>query len=627
MQNIPIQSLEFEEIKKNFIEYLKDNPHYRDFNFDGSGINTLLNLMAYNTHMIGYYVHMLLDESYIDTARTRESMLSHSKITGYLPKGKRAATAEVTMTFRTNNTMETVLVPKGEVFTSNNAVNDRRYFTNINDILLDGFVDDYGIRVFNSPTIILYEGRLDNYRFIVNRQIKGQRFIIRSSDIDINTLNVEVYEKHSNNKIVYKKAGDLADLKKDSQVYFISTNEDGYYQIFFGNDVFGKSPPHGYVVDCSYVNCTGKEGNGARNFRYTPATSLHRNLQGIESSTVHTISHSYGGLEPEEIEGLRFSIPHHFRRQNRVVTRSDYQSILLSEFRNIKSLNVWGGETQRFRDYGKTYISIKPHFSDRLTQSSKQKIADMLKEKYTIVGTDIIFKDPEYINTDITVHAGYKRSLTNLNADDIRALLDKRVTEYDDEFLSKFNDFLSEVRLVNYLKNDLDFITSIFTTKSIRKTIRHIHRNTTMNELLMSNPINDGVFSSEFMYGGRRCYLKDNRNDPMDNGIAIIKNPLSKRIIETSKEMVRETHRLEFRVLNLSIYNSETNEKLLPESFGYVDYENGIIRYNLPSTARIVGFEDSANGILEFTARPIFPDIIAEENNLVRIQRKRYIVS
>ena len=628
MQNIPVQSLEFEEIKKNFIEYLKDNPHYRDFNFDGSGINTLLNLLAYNTHMIGYYVHMLLDESYIDTARTREAMLSHSKITGYLPKGKRSARAEIILTLQDSNYNQTVMIPRGERFTSNNAMNDKRYFTNLSDILFDTYTTHpSGANQFKSKKFTIYEGSFDRFRFIVNHQQRNQRFIIKSKDIDIDTLKVEVYEKDSSNKVVYKKAGDLSDLKSDTLVYFISTNEDGYYQIFFGNDVFGKMPPHGYIVECSYVNCTGIEGNGAKTFRYTPAMSSYSNLQNIIAAEVETISPSYGGMEPEDVESLRFSIPHHFRRQNRVVTRSDYQSVLLSEFRNIQSLNVWGGETQRYKEYGKTFISIKPHFSDRLTNYSRNKIRESLVEKYAIVGADIVFKDPEFINTDITVHAGYNKTLTNLSHDDIRVELDRRVTKYDNENLSKFEEFLSEQHLSNYLTDGLDFITSIFTTKTIRKDFIHTHRNTSMNEMTLGNPIYDGVNSSEFYYGGRLCYLKDDRNEVLDNGSTIVKNPLSEKIIDESIRQIKETHQFDFKRLKLFIYNKDTDERLLPESFGFVDYESGIIQFMLPETARMSGYENESTGILEFTARPIFPDIIAEENNLVRIQRKRYIVS
>lgn len=591
MKNLPIKNLDFEGLKNAFKDFLKGDPNYKDFNFEASGISSLLNILAYNSHLNGFYTKMLLDESFIDSAHTREALLSHAKRSGYVPRGKRSARADVILSILVDvmPPSMSLRVARGSTFTSTNSEADRRNFFNADDVVLQKYthVTENGVPKikFTSEPFTVYEGAREFYRFTVDGEDISQRYVIRDRDIDIDTLRVNVFNSlNSSVKTEFKRAEDIFELTSDSNVYFITTNEDGYFQVFFGDGVFGSKLENGNVIETTYISTNGESGNGARVFQFSPSEG------NFEDHETETVSISSGGMEEETVESLRFTIPHHYRRQNRIVTESDYRAVLLSEFRNIDSINVWGGESNSRREYGKVFVSIKPRGADALTSSARNEIKRAVIEKYGVVGVEVMFIDPDFINVDVTVKAKIDYRKTNRTKGQIESLIIERTQEFNDDNLNKFGNILSDVAMLDFIREGETAFISCYSIKTLRKSYKLLHRSTATHEIVFGNELNKGVSSTSIVYGGEICQLRD------DNGL-------------------------------LYLTKVSDGTKFLPKSFGTVDYVSGKIEFTLPSTARAVGYESENIGIIEFSATPVSPDIETNLNNIVRIQSVRAIVS
>lgn len=579
MRNLPVNSLNFEDIKNNLKDFLKGNELYKDFNFEASGISTLVNTLAYQTHYIGYFVKMLLDEAFIDSAHTRQALLSHAKRAAYIPKGRRAAQAEVVLRVNTTLASEpisrSIQIRRGDKFSSANNMQDMRVFNVLDgSMIYTRFVDGNNVQ-YVSDTIRVYEGTLRTWNFVVDSSVVNQKYVIRDANCDVDTLRVRVRENSSSSEYTeYNLASDITDLNPTSNAFFVSTDENGYYQIFFGGDVFGVEPQNGNAIELTYISTNGESGNGAKEFKYVPLTPTPYTY------TVDTSSVSSGGAEPQTIEELRFAIPNHVRRQNRILTAGDAREYLLSEYRNIDSINVWGGETNAQRDYGKLYVSIKPKFSDKLTALSKTQIREEIVKR-GFAGIDVVFMDPDFINTSVTLVAKLDLRKTNKTQLEIYNELRNRAMLYNDTYLSKFNNILSDIEMLNFIKNGEPAVSSVFSRKILTKNHSHLHGASTTNEVNFSNALVPGtIFSDSITYGPSPAHIKD---DGMGN---------------------------------VSMFNGSG---IMLKNIGKVDYEAGRITYVLPAAARITGFEPSTVGVLPFTATPVSPDVETSLNNVVRI--------
>lgn len=589
MENLNLQSLDFNDLKNAFKAFLKANPNYADYNFEASGISTLLNILAYNSHINGFYTKMLLDESFIDSAHTREALLSHAKRTGYVPRGRRSARADVILAITVDEMppSQSLTVPRGSAFTATNAVNDTRVFYNADDVVIHEFSYNPDDTItFTSAPFTIFEGSLESYRFTADANDIAQRFVIKDADIDIDTIRVNVYPSlGSTVKTEYNRGDNVLELAGDSNVYFLTTTELGYYQVVFGDGTFGAPLSDGNVIECVYIASNGESGNGAQTFTYNP------NIGNFESHHVTTISPSSGGMEAETAESLRFTIPHHYRRQNRIVTESDYQSVLLSEFRNIDSINVWGGETNSRREYGKVFVSIKPKNADSLTASARNEIKNTIVERYGVVGSDVIFVDPDFINVEVVVTAKIDKKKTNRTTGQLQSLVISQVSNYNANTLNRFGNLLSDVEMLDQVRSSEPAIVSLYSSKVLKKVVQIIHGSTGTYPVVFGNAVEPGVETSQLVYGGAVMTLKDADKDG-----------------------------------NLYLVRQDNGTKFLPRSFGTVDYSTGDISFQLPGTARVQGYQNETIGALTWTTTPVNPDIETVENNIVRITSTQAVI-
>ncbi len=592
MLNLPVKSLEYGDIRNAFIEFLKGQTAYRDFNFDASGISTQMNIMAYHAHMLGFFIKMLLDESFTDSAHTREALYSHAKKTGYVPRGRRSARAEVELKISMDEAdvplNDLVLIPRGCSFTSTNSIQDTRIFQLPDDVLAKNRTQTGSRVTFTTGPITAYEGKLLDWRFLVNSTVVNQKFVIKDRNVDIDTLRVFVKSSPSaTDSVSYQRAQYADDIAADNEVYYVTTNEDGFYQVFFGADVFGKQPANGNEIYVTYVASNGLSGNGAKSFQFNPTGPDLNNdysVGNFSDFAVVTHSPSSGGMEQETIESLRFTIPNHYRRQNRLVSEPDYKSVLLEEFRSIDSINVWGGEKSARRDYGKVYCSIKPKNALYLTGAAKKEIKERILDVYGVVGGDIVFVDPEYIDVAVSVVATIDKSKTNSNITDIESSIISRIAAYNANTLNRFSSFLSDQDMMNAAKAGDRFIASLYSFKTLTKSATVIYGSTGTNQVEFANPLRKGtVFSTAFTYGGKNCVFRD------EGG---------------------------------SLYIYAGDVRMLGTAFGTVDYATGKIDFRFPEFARVPGFTNQS-GRLQFTGDAVNPDVSTDLNNIVRITQTR----
>lgn len=586
MKNLPVNSLNFEDIKDNLKTFLKGNELYKDFNFEASGISTLINILSYQTHYIGYFVKMLLDEAFVDSAHTRQALLSHAKRNSYIPRGKKAAAAEVILrvvtTIANEPASRSIEIRRGDKFNSSNNTQDNRVFNVLDGSIAYNRQVDGDVVTYVSDNLRIYEGTLRTWNFVVDTSVVNQKFVIRDANADIDTLRVRVRENDTSTQYTeYMLASDIMDLERNSNAYFISTDEAGYYQIFFGGNVFGTQPDNGNAIEVTYVSTNGETGDGARQFRFVSSIPTSYTYE------TEVTSISGGGAEPQTIEELRFAIPNHIRRQNRILTESDARGVLLENFRNIDSINIWGGEKNEERDYGKLFVSIKPKFSDRLTALNKTQIRDDIIRKHGFVGIDVVFLDPDFINVDMTIAVSLDMRKTNKSQPEVFNDIQAKVNEYNVTFLSKFDNILSDLALLNFIKANNPAVSSIFTRKTLFKNHGHLHQSTSTNNVRFGNELAPrSIVSSEIKYGLQMVVLKD-------NGFG-----------------------------NISLYNGDV---IILPNIGSVNYNTGSIFYTLPANTRIAGFETSQIGTLKISAVPVVPDIMTSMNNIVRIASTKVV--
>lgn len=604
----PINSLNYDDIKNNFITYLKSQKDsngqyiYEDYDFQASGISTLLNLLSYNTHYIGYYIKMLLNESFIDSSVKKESLFSKSKLVGYIPQSKTSSKLDiqliVDLDVNQQPSSQSIFIPKGTSFSGSNSSKDQRLFYTIDNIFIKNIeYPSTGIARYVSDVFTVYEGSIQEYKFKMDSQLDNQRFVIKDKNIDIDTLRIYVTEQSSTNTLEYKLSKLFDSIDSNSLVFYLSTNENGFYEIVFGNNVFGSSPSNESIIFCTYIKSNGQTGNGCRKVVFNaPQQDIptEYNIGNWEDFTVKMVSEvSYGGGEGDTVDSLRFNIPNHNKRQNRLLTESDYRSIILEKFNNIESINVWGGEKNYVKDYGKVYISIKPKYSDKLTDSAKYAIKNKLLKEYGSIGIDPVFVDPQFINIDLEIrvkvdHKNNKKTLGELEKDIITI-----INEYNLTTLNVFDNFYSDVSLMNSIKESNKAIRSCYSNKTIDKDITVYYQSGIENVLFFGNEIDSGVESSSFLYGDNLCKFKD------DDGL-------------------------------LYIYKFESGKyekRLLPMSFGQVKYLSGIIYFKFPEVGVMQEKDYGDYGIINFKAAATNADLETIYQNIVRISKVRVLLS
>ena len=422
---LDISRLDFDGIKDNLKTFLSQQDEFTDYDFEGSGMNILLDVLAYNTHYLGYNANMLANEMYLDSADQRSSVVSLAKQVGYTPRSAVSSTAKIDVLVN-NGTGASITMSRGTKFTT--TVDGTSYsFVNNADVSISP-VDG----VYKFSNLDIYEGTYLNYKYTANTSDTDQRFIIPNDYVDTTTLTVKVQESSSDSTTnTYTLATGITGLDNTSKVYFLQEVENGRFEVYFGDGVLGKAIADGNIVILDYITCNYSLLNGATTF------TLSGNVGGFTNVTITTINNAANGSLPETIKSIKYNAPRDYTSQDRAVTADDYKVLVKSLYANAQSVQVYGGEDAATPDYGKVYVSIKAKSGSNLTTATKESIVQSLKS-YAVASVTPVIIDPETTFITLTTTFKYDSSLTTKDVSTLQTNVLDAITDYNSNTLENF---------------------------------------------------------------------------------------------------------------------------------------------------------------------------------------------
>jgi hypothetical protein len=461
---LKVTELDFDTIKTNLKNFLKSQNEFTDYDFEGSGLSVLLDILAYNTHYNAYYLNMIANESFLDTALLRNSVVSHAKKFGYVPRSTTAARATINFTINSlDSTPGNLTLPRGYVFLSS-LLDDRLYnFVTLEDTTVTKTGTNF---VFSNLKI--YEGTLNRYSFNHSQASNPKQiFAIPDSNIDTSTLKVTVQQSTSNtDTVAYSLSADVINLTANSEVYFLQEGINTQYEIYFGDDVIGKKIPDGGVVNVSYLSTSGSIANKANSFIATAPVSSFTNF------TVNSVGGAAGGSERETVDQIKFGAPLQFTSQNRAVTKNDYVKLIQQKYPQFDAITVWGGEENLPPVYGKVFISAKPKLGFEVSDTEKDFFINEIVKPISVLTVTPEFVDVDYNFIKLLSTVYYDSTKTDLNLSTLQSKITDSIKLFANSNLNKFNSIFSSSKLRTNIDNSDNSIVSneleIFLSKRFR---------------------------------------------------------------------------------------------------------------------------------------------------------------
>ena len=405
---LEVSELDFDDIKLNLKTFLQDQSEFQDYDFEGSGFAILLDLLAYNTHYLGFNANMLANEMYLDSADVRKNIVSLAKMLGYTPTSAKSPLANVDITIN-NGSGATVTMAKGTVFTTTVDGTSYQFVTNAETTIspLEG--------VYKFSSVPIYEGTLVTFKYTVDSSDTDQKFLIPSVNADTSTLKVSVQNSSSDTTTnTYSKATSFTSLNDESKVYFLQESDDGKFEVYFGDGIVGNALSDGNIIILEYIVTNKTEANGASAF------TLSGTIGGFSDVSVSTVSNAQGGSEPQTKESIRFNAPLQYSAQDRAVTTSDYETKVLELYPNAQAVSAWGGEDEETPVYGTVKISIKAASGSTLTNATKLDLVTQLK-KFNVASVTPEIVDPETTSVLLTSQVKFDSKATTKTSDTIKS--------------------------------------------------------------------------------------------------------------------------------------------------------------------------------------------------------------
>jgi hypothetical protein len=447
--NLNVTELDFADIKQNLKNFLKQQTEFNDYDFDGSGLNVLLDVLAYNTHYNALNAHYSLNESFLDSAQIRGNVVTRAKLLGYTPRSVLSPRGKVDIVVNVAaevGTKPTVLeLTRG---TKLNTVVSGEEFQYVVLETQQATLSAVSANTYQFNDVVIAEGSVRELKYRVDNDIENQKFQLTDYDADTSTLRIRVQSNEESSSFdVYTKFESLKDVNSTSKVYYLQENPSGYYEIFFGDGVTGFKPTNNNIVTIDYVTTKGKESNGANSF------SMVDNIGGFSNITVTLDTAAVGGADQETTESIRFNAPLTFISQNRAVTADDYSAIIKKEFSNIDSISTWGGEDNDPPDYGKVYIAIKPLLAEQLTTAEKTDITGAILKGKNVVSITPEIVDTNYTYLELDVAFKYNPNLTDRSSVELQSVVRDTITDYNFNNLNKFDGVFRHSQLTRAIDN------------------------------------------------------------------------------------------------------------------------------------------------------------------------------
>ena len=473
--SLTLSSIDFDTLKTNFKEFLKTQSVFKDFDYEGSNINTLLDVMSYNSYLNSFYLNMAASEMFLDSAQQYDSIVSHAKELNYIPRSATSSSANVTLTMETSGITGAMSVPKGTRFSGTNSNGVFVYTTNEAQSITSGNT------TYALSDLTIKEGDYLSDTYVVDGDIERQQFLINTVDVDTSSITVHLIENNGASNTEYTKKETLFGLGSDSEVFFVQASQNNLYEIVFGDGTFGKKPTNGSTVLINYRVSTGADADGINNF--TLLDDLGPTNSGVVSSYQLTVNqNSGGGSAQEDAESIRFAAPRYFATQQRAVTNDDYSSLVLAEFSDtIDDVNVYGGQELETKLYGRVAIALNPIYGEIVPDYIKTDVKKYL-EDYIALPNRVVLTDPEYIYCSLKVAAEYDTKVTDKSHADIASLISSKISAFTNSNLEKFGKDLRMSKLVSDIDAADSSVTSNFTiNRAIKRIAPPLNVNTTFD--------------------------------------------------------------------------------------------------------------------------------------------------
>ena len=463
-KRLSVTEFDFDDVKDNLKTFLKNQTEFTDYDFEGSGMSALLDVLAYNTHYLGFNANMLANEMFLDSASLRSSVVSHAKMLGYEVGSPKAPKATINVSLATGNALATM--PAGTVFTT--TVDEVSYqFVTISDITKQNTGNSIP---FDSTEV--YEGTYATTKYLVDSNDADQRFLLADVRADTSTLTVRVQNSATDTtSTTYTKATDITQLSSSSTVYFLQEIESGKFEVYFGDGATSVGLTDGNIVQLNYVVTNKTEANGAFNFTSPGA------IDGVTGVTVTTVSSANGGSEPETISSIKLNAPLDYASQGRAVTAEDYKVYVRKLFNNTQAVSVWGGEDGSFNtstgvsstpEYGKVFISVKSTTGINLTTSQKENLVTGLNS-FKVASITPVVVDPETTFIILNITFNYNSSATTLGKNSLETNVLTTLTDYSSSTLNTFNSPFRHSQLTGLIDDTDTSILNNTTTVTMGK--------------------------------------------------------------------------------------------------------------------------------------------------------------
>jgi hypothetical protein len=507
------KNLDYSQIKESLKEHLKTLKEFQDFDFEASGIQQILSLLAYNTAYNSFYLNMVGAEMFLDSAQLRGSVTSRAKAIGYTPTSATCATAKIRL----------------EVDTTYGPLDPNPAFVRLNQTdefqaYLDGksysFTPDRTYLIEPDTTgkyvqdVIIVEGRRLKFQYVVDRNSPvKQRFEIPNKNVDLKTVSVKVQESAASSVVqVYSPASNLNLLNQDSLVYFVQENQNELYEVYFGEDILGVQPNTANIVIIEYVVTNGPVANGIKTFAKVEKPT------GYNKVKITVLESTRGGVEKESNESIKLLAPLLYEAQDRAVTKNDYEALIRKDNPNVEFVRVWGGEDMVPPDYGKVYAAIKPKTGSRLSTDQKSSLVNRLLKERNVIAVEVKVVDPDYLYMVSTSMVKFRAKTTTLKAADIKKAVYDEILEYKNSVFNGFDADFSHSKLVATIDSVNRAITGNITSVELKKRIYPAFDVPTRFELKFHNALDKGdsannesaINSSGYIYRGVTTYIGDN---------------------------------------------------------------------------------------------------------------------
>ena len=591
-KRLRVTELDFDNIKANLKTFLKSQAQFKDYDFEGSGMNILLDVLAYNTHYLGFNANMLANEMFLDSASLRSSVVSHAKTLGYETTSARAPVATVNISLTT--TANTKTMSAGTAFTT--SVDDTDYqFVTITDVT----ASNTGTAVpFDSVKI--YEGTYVTTKYTVDSNEVDQRFTLADANADTSTLTVKVQTSSSDTTTTtYTKATDITQLTSNSTVYYLQETDSGLYEVYFGDGVVSKALSDGNIVQLQYVVTNKSLANGAQTFT-SPSS-----IDSVTSITVTTESSATGGSEAESIDSIKLQAPLDYSSQGRAVTVDDYKSYTKKLFPNTQAVSVWGGEDGSYDtstgvssnpEYGKVFISIKSTTGENLTTVQKSNLVKAFAP-YKVASVTPVIVDPEITYLILNVTFNYDSTATTSTKDELASLIATTISNYNTSDLQEFNSSFRHSKLTGLIDDTDSSILNNTTTVTMGKFFTPVASSTSYT-----------ISFGNAFYNPYSGYNTNQGGILASTGFYLDNDTTTEYFFDDDGSG------------NLRIYSLASGVRTyLNSSAGTVDYTNGTISTTSLFISAISNVDGESSTKIRITAIPKSNDVVPVRNQILEV--------